>query len=105
MRAFALPLCALLVAAPAARAADAPTVSLAVGEVSKPYGILTRCDDLGVVAVEPDGRLRGLKPGATICSFDTSGGAGIRAIYEIQVHAVAPKEGPGGKDAKAPPRG
>jgi hypothetical protein len=82
-----------LLAAPAA--ARAEPLELFVGQESPPLGILARCDDLTVVAVTADGfGLKGLKPGSTICSFDRSGGGGIRRIFEVVVKIRPPPGGP-----------
>jgi hypothetical protein len=101
MRASALPLAALalalaLAAAPPARADDPPVLLLAVGEASEDLGVMPRCDDLSIVAVTASGRgVRGLRPGTTICSFDRSGGGGIRSVYRVVVRPPPPKEAPG----------
>jgi hypothetical protein len=82
-----LPVLAVLsvLALPAA-ADDAPRLELTVGGQKTGLGTMPRCDDLTVVAITADGRgVRGLKPGTTVCSFDTSGGGGIRRVYQIVV--------------------
>ena len=46
------------------------------------------CDDDSIVAVESsaDGIVfRGLKPGTTICSAASGGGAGLRSVYKVTV--------------------
>ena len=89
-----------------ARAADElPTLTLVVGEETEDLGVAPRCDDLTIVAVKGSGRgVRGLRPGATLCSFDRSGGGGIRSVYRIVVVAPAPpaKEAPADAPADAP---
>ena len=109
MRALALAslTAALAAAAPTrARAADEPpTVTLTVGEETDDLGVAPRCDDLTIVAVKGIGRgVRGLRPGATLCSFDRSGGGGIRSLYRIVVVAPAPpaKDAPAEVPANAP---
>jgi hypothetical protein len=104
--ALALPLAALLGAA-AARAADPETIDLLVGDETRDLGVMPRCDDLSVVAVKASGRgVRGLRPGTTLCSFDTSGGGGIRRVVRIVVRAQLPPDAPpaggGAKDGAAP---
>jgi hypothetical protein len=82
-----------------ARAADEPpTLTLAVGQETEDLGVAPRCDDLTIVAVKESGRgVRGLRPGATTCSFDRSGGGGIRHVYRIVVvPAGAPAKKGGG---------
>ena len=112
MRALALAasLTAALVGAAAApsraRAADEPPIlTLNVGEETADLGVAPRCDDLTIVAVKGSGRgVRGLRPGATLCSFDRSGGGGIRSVYRIVVVAPPPpaKEAPADAPADAP---
>ena len=110
MRALALAAsltAALAAAAPRrARAADEPPIlTLTVGEETGDLGVAPRCDDLTIVAVKGSGRgVRGLRPGATLCSFDRSGGGGIRSVYRIVVVAPPPpaKEAPADAPADAP---
>ena len=86
-----LPVLAVLsvLALPAA-ADDAPRLELTVGGQKTGLGTMPRCDDLTVVAITADGRgVRGVKAGSTICSFDTSGGGGIRRIYRVVVKPAA----------------
>jgi hypothetical protein len=65
---------------------EPPTISLAVGEQTKPLGTMPRCDDLTVVRITEDGRgVQGVRPGQTLCSFDKSGGGGARQVYRIVV--------------------
>jgi hypothetical protein len=76
-----------LLAAPALGDAP-PTIELTVGEESRDLGVLPYCDDLGVVAIKANGRgVRATRAGTTICSFDASGGGGIRRVYRIVVIA------------------
>jgi hypothetical protein len=100
--ATALPLAALatLLAAAAARGGDPETIALLVGDETKDLGVMPRCDDLAVVAVTASGRgVRGVRPGTTVCSFDTSGGGGIRRIVRIVVRASPPPDAPGSPSA------
>jgi hypothetical protein len=86
-----------------ARAADEPpTLTLVVGEETEDLGVAPRCDDLTIVAVKKSGRgVRGLRPGATTCSFDRSGGGGIRRVYRVVVIAPAPPPSDAPADAPA----
>jgi hypothetical protein len=107
--ALALPLAALLGAA-AARAGDPETVHLLVGDETRDMGVMPRCDDLTVVAVTASGRgVRGIRPGTTVCSFDTSGGGGIRRVVRVVVRAPPPPDAPpagaGKGEAGATPEG
>jgi hypothetical protein len=108
MRVLTLPLLLPLALAAAgrpapARAEDPPTLHLVVGEETEDLGVMPRCDDLAVVAVTASGRgVRGIRPGATTCSFDRSGGGGIRRVYRIGVRAPPPERP---ADGAAPGRG
>ncbi len=99
--ALLLPAVALALAAAGprpARAEEPATLTLAVGAETKDLGVMPRCDDLTIVAVKASGRgVRGVKPGTTTCSFDRSGGGGIRSTYRIVV--VAPPTPDAGKGA------
>ena len=87
-------LAAVLLATPAARADEPRTIELAVGEESADLGVMPICDDLGVVEPNASGRgVRGKRAGSTLCSFDPSGGGGIRRVYRIVVTAP-PQAGP-----------
>jgi hypothetical protein len=102
--ALALPLAALLGAA-AGRAGEPETIDLVVGSETPDLGVMPRCDDLSVVAVKASGRgVRGLRPGSTLCSFDTAGGGGIRRLVRIVVRAPPPPEAPAGGGATSPAR-
>jgi hypothetical protein len=71
------------------------------GQERTGLGTIGRCDDLTVVGISADGTgVRGLKPGSTICSFDTSGGGGIRRIYRVVV--TAPKVQPPAQTGASP---
>ena len=99
----ALALAAALLAAPAARADEPPTIELAVGEESPDLGVMPNCDDLGVAEPKANGRgVRARRAGTTLCSFDPSGGGGIRRLYRIVVTAPPPKAA-GAREAGAPP--
>jgi hypothetical protein len=95
---------ALLVSlALSARADEPATISLEVGERTKPLGIMPRCDDLTVVRITEDGRgVQGVRPGQTLCSFDESGGGGARRVYRI---VVAPRGPPSDGERSNPRRG
>ena len=102
MRALAVPVAVLLLLAAApAPGDDPPTIQLAVGEESRDLGVMPHCDDLAIVAVRADGRgVRGARPGTTICSFDASGGGGVRRVYRIVVTAPPPRDGNAGAAAR-----
>ncbi|HEX9243541.1 MAG TPA: hypothetical protein VF875_13950 [Anaeromyxobacter sp.] len=96
-----LPALAILAAlARPALAEDFAKLEVEVGEQQTGLGTVPRCDDLSVVAITADGRgVRGRKVGTTICSFDTSGGGGIRKVYRVIV--TPPKEKPAAGGAGA----
>jgi hypothetical protein len=98
MRKLAAAALLAVLAGPAVAADAPPVIRLAVGEERGPFGIMPRCDDLAVVAITGDGRgVKGVRPGETLCSFDTSGGGGARQVYRIVVVPPSPKDGGGTK--------
>jgi hypothetical protein len=104
MRALATVLLVSL-ALPATAADEPPAIALEVGKRTPPLGIMPRCDDLTIVRVTDDGRgVQGVRPGQTLCSFDTSGGGGARQVYRI---VVTPARGgePGEGEGPTPRRG
>lgn len=100
-------LAVLAAAAPAARAEEAPVLTLEVGK-SKPLGGSGGlCDDLAVVSVTlgPQAVVTGLKPGSTTCSSAFQGGA--RRVVTVRVIAPPPPKpeepAPAARPAEAPP--
>ncbi len=103
MRPLALALLVLAALAGARRvhAEEPEALRLQVGEETWDLGVMPRCDDLPVVAVTASGRgVRGLRAGETLCSFDRSGGGGIRRVYRIVVRPATAS--PARPDAPAP---
>ena len=93
MRALAVPTAVVvLLAAVPAVADDPPRIALVVGEESGDLGAMPNCDDLTIVAIKANGRgVRATRPGTTVCSFDASGGGGIRRVYRIVVTPPPPR--------------
>ena len=98
MRALAVPAAVLvLLAALPALGDEPPTLALDVGAESPDLGVMPICDDLAVVSIKANGRgVRATRPGTTICSFDASGGGGIRRVYRIVVTPPPPRDGESG---------
>ena len=98
-------LAAALLAAPA-RADDAPTVTLEVGQTYSAPGHSGRCDDLAVATITVNGvTITALKPGRTVCGWAY---ATSTARTWVNVVVVPRKDGekpaPGGDPAApAPP--
>lgn len=83
-----------------ARADDAPTVVLEVGQTYSAVGAGGRCDDLSVADITVNGvTITAKKPGRTVCGWARDAGQGARTWVNVVVVEKGAKQ-EGGKPAQ-----